>query len=155
MAAAVIYGVIGATLANLAAIYIFHISDPDIMEDIETSILEDTLRAEAMKQAQQNIEAQAQELGAILAARATGKLKYRLALPMADDEARAVIEAPEDKPATPGILETWMRSAATKVKDKMQPAPAMQIYQAATSAPTLAPEDNKGDGVFTDGKAAE
>ena len=155
LAAAVIYGVIGATLANLAAIYVFHISDPDIMEDIETSILEDTLRAEAMKQAQQNIEAQAQKLGAILAARATGKLKYRLALPMADDEARAVIEAPADKPATPGILETWMRSAATKVKDKMQPAPAMQIYQAATSAPTLAPEDKKGDGVFTDGKAAE
>ena len=177
LAAAVIYGVIGATLFNLAAIYVFHVSDPDIMEDIETAILEDTLRAEAMKQAQQNIEAQAQKLGAILAARATGKLKYRLALPMADDEARAVIEAPEDKPATPGILETWMRSAATKVKDKMQPAPAMQIYQAATSAPGTIEDrtaqieaqqpatlydamkqgiqDNKGDGVFTDGKAAE
>ena len=74
---------------------------------------------------------------------------------MADNKPQAVIDAPEDNPATPGILETWMRSAATKVKDKMQPATATQIYQAATSAPTLAPEENKGDGVFTDGKAAE
>ena len=161
LAAAVIYGVIGATLANLAAIYVFHISDPDIMEDIETSILEDTLRAEAMKQAQQNIEAQAQELGAILAARATGKLKYRLALPMADDEARAVIDAKsEDIPADkrPNLVSKWIMKTARKVKEATQPAatlPAMQTYQAATSAPTLAPEDNKGDGVFTDGKAAE
>ena len=161
MAAAVIYGVIGATLANLAAIYIFHISDPDIMEDIETSILEDTLRAEAMKQAQANIESQAQQLGAILAARATGKLKYRLALPMADDEARAVIEAKsEDIPAAkrPNLVSKWIMKTARKVKEAAQPAaavPAMQIYQAETNAPTLAPEDNKGDGVFTDGKAAE
>jgi hypothetical protein len=137
LAAAVIYGVIGATLANLAAIYVFHISDPDIMENIEVAILEDTIRAEAMKQAQQNIEAQAQQLGAIMAARATGKLKYRLNLPMATDEAQAVIDAPADIPATPGILETWMRSAATKVKDTLQPAPTMQRYQTTTSAPQV------------------
>lgn len=36
LSAAVVYGVIGATLANLAAIYAFHISDPDTMEEIET-----------------------------------------------------------------------------------------------------------------------
>jgi hypothetical protein len=90
LSAAVIYGVIGATLINLAAIYAFHITDPDTMEEVETSILEDTLREEAMKQAQANIASQAQALGAILAARATGQLKYRLRLPMAATETAAM-----------------------------------------------------------------
>jgi hypothetical protein len=145
LATAVIYGVIGATLANLVAIYLFHITDPDIMAEIETAILEDTIRAEAIKQAQASIEAQAKELGAILAARATGKLKYNLALPMADNEAQAVIEA-KDEPAQPSILETWMKAAAKKVREAATtPAPAMKIYQAETIAPTLA--DTKADSV--------
>ena len=152
LAMAVIYGVIGATLANLAAIYFFHISDPETMESIETAILEDTLQAEAMKQAQQNIERQAQQLGAILAARATGKLKYRLALPMGEDESTEVINAKDaDLNKQPGIIESWMRSAAEKVKETIAPEPAMQVYQSTSSAP----EDVKGDGVFTEGKAAE
>jgi len=86
LAAAVVYGVIGATLANLAAIYAFHAADPDTMEEIETGLLADTLRAEAQKQATASIESQAKELGAILAARATGQLKYNLRLPMGSEE---------------------------------------------------------------------
>ena len=162
LAAAVVYGVIGATLCNLAAIYIFHITDPQIMEDIETSILEDTLQAEAMRQAQHNIEAQAQALGAILAARATGRLKYRLNLPMASDEAQAVIDVKsENIPADnkgPNIVSKWIMKTARKVKRSApQPAPimpAMRAYQATTIGPEL-DTDNKGDGVFTAGKAGQ
>jgi|JFJP01.1.fsa_nt_gi hypothetical protein len=140
LAAAVIYGVIGATLANLVAIYAFHVSDPDTMEVMEAGLLSDTLRDEAMKQATANIEAQAQQLGAILAARATGQLKYNLRLPMGSDEAAqannfvdATAQVIPAQPRTPGILETWMKAAA----DKFKPAPIMAAreYQTATAAP--------------------
>lgn len=157
LAMAVIYGVIGATLANLAAIYIFHVTDPATMEDIETAILEDTLQAEAMKQAQANIERQAQQLGAILAARATGKLKYRLALPMAENESTEVINAKAaDLTPQPGILESWMKAAAAKVKETIAPQPAMQIYQQTAPAPEVIENSEVQDNsVFTNGKAAE
>ena len=157
LAMAVIYGVIGATLANLAAIYIFHVTDPATMEDIETAILEDTLQAEAMKQAQANIERQAQQLGAILAARATGKLKYRLALPMAENESTEVINAKAaDLTPQPGILESWMKAAAAKVKETIAPKPAMQIYQQTAPAPEVIENSEVQDNsVFTNGKAAE
>lgn len=87
---AVVYGVVIATLVNLAAIYFFHTTDPDTIEEIETSILEDTLRDEALSQAKASIESEAQQLGAILAARATGRLKYRLRLPMGQHEVNAI-----------------------------------------------------------------
>lgn len=143
LAAAVIYGVIGATLANLVAIYAFHISDPETMEAMEAGLLSDTLRDEAMKQATANIEAQAQQLGAILAARATGQLKYNLRLPMGTDEAAQAnnfvdviaqdIPAKAKAPRTPGTLEMWTKAAA----DKFKSAPIMEtkVYQAATAAP--------------------
>lgn len=86
----VVYGVVIATLVNLAAIYFFHTTDPDTIEEIETSILEDTLRDEALTQAKASIESEAQQLGAILAARATGRLKYRLRLPMGQHEVNAI-----------------------------------------------------------------
>lgn len=146
LAQAVIYGVIGATLANLAAIYIFHITDPETMEEIETSILEDTLQAEAMKQAQANIESQAQQLGAILAARATGKLKYRLNLPMGENESAAVIDVKSEdittspapqKHAKVNPLARWIMTAARKMKRTNQPAAAIVYEQ---TAPAPAPE---------------
>ena len=161
LAVAVIYGVVFATLANLAAIYAFHTTDPDTIEEIETSILEDTLRDEAMKQAQANIESQAQALGAIMAARATGQLKYRLRLPMAANEAAAVIDVQsEDIPATqptqqpaslqaprmihakqkqgPNPLGLWIARTAAKARAKLQPKPAAVIYQqTAPAAPAL------------------
>ena len=146
LAQAVIYGVIGATLANLAAIYIFHITDPETMEDIETSILEDTLRDESIKQAQANIASQAQQLGAILAARATGKLKYRLNLPMGENESAAVIDVKSEdittnpapqKHAKVNPLARWIMTAARKMKRKTnQPAAAM-IYEQTAPAPEV------------------
>lgn len=156
LAQAVIYGVIGATLANLAAIYAFHITDPQTVEDIETAILEDTLQAEAMKQAQANIEREAQQLGAILAARATGKLKYRLALPMADSEAAAVIEASkkdQDQAQQINPLTSLVMGAAGLFNKT--PAPAMATYEKTIDLPEVIATDEKKEasssGVFTDG----
>ncbi len=137
----VVWGIIGATLANLAAVYAFHIADPDVIDSIETGLLVDTLRDEARKQATANIEQQAQQLGAIMAARATGQLKYNLRLPMNSEEAQHVIDAQardvEKQPAQPGILSRWIMTAARKVRT---PAPAMIVNQQTTSAPgTIAP----------------
>ncbi len=154
LSAAVIYGVIGATLANLAAIYAFHVSDPDTMEEIETGLLSDTLRTEAQKQASASIEGQAKELGAILAARATGQLKYNLRLPMGIEEiaqannfidatARDVEAQPIQK--MPGVLEAWMKAAADKFKRSpvtiTQPA---KVYQAVTTAPAVVTDAKSG-----------
>ncbi len=162
--AAVIYGVIIATLANLIAIYAFHTTDPDTMEEIETSILEDTLRDEAMKQANASIEGQARELGAILAARATGQLKYRLRLPMAanetaqmeviDVESKDVPDtntaiqappifqprAPHPAKAKPSPLALWIARTATMARMKFARPPQPEIvYQQTTIAPQEAP----------------
>jgi len=163
--AAVIYGVIIATLANLIAIYAFHTTDPDTMEEIETSILEDTLRDEAMKQANASIEGQARELGAILAARATGQLKYRLRLPMAANETAQMevidvesqdvsdtaIQAPpifQPRPvqaarpakAKPSPLALWIARAATMARMKFARTPQPDtVYQQTTPAPQEPP----------------
>lgn len=154
LSAAVIYGVIGATLANLAAIYAFHVSDPDTMEEIETGLLSDTLRAEAQKQATASIESQAKELGAILAARATGQLKYNLRLPMGTEEAAqannfidaaALDVETQPKQKAPGILEVWMKAAAEKFKGTpITTAQPAKVYQSVTTAPAVVPKAKAG-----------
>jgi hypothetical protein len=86
MGTAVIWGVIGLTLANLAAAYFYHLAEPQTWKAIEFGVLTDRLQKEALQQATRNVEAEAQKLGAILAARATADLKYQLRLPMSDFE---------------------------------------------------------------------
>lgn len=148
LSAAVIYGVVFATLANLAAIYAFHITDPDTMAEIETGLLSDTLRDEAMKQATANIEAEAQQLGAIMAARATGQLKYNLRLPMSERESAQVIDAQaqditepkaaqQQKKSEPNLITRWIRNTARKVRTvpASQAVPVMVPMQATTAAP--------------------
>jgi hypothetical protein len=151
LATAVIYGVIGATLINLAAVYAFHITDPDVMEEIETGLLVDTIRAESQKQASANIESQAQQLGAIMAARATGNLKYNLRLPMNEAEAANVIEVqsrdvasvpprlPEPKKAS--VLDVWMKAAADKIGGMVTPKP-QRVYE--QSLHNITPEQSSG-----------
>lgn len=146
LSAAVIYGVVFATLANLAAIYAFHITDPDTMAEIETGLLSDTLRDEAMKQATANIEAEAQALGAIMAARATGQLKYNLRLPMSAKESAQVIDAQaqditettpqpaqQQKKSEPNIITRWITKAAHRTRTHS--APVMVPMQSTTAAP--------------------
>ncbi len=137
----VIWGIVGATLLNLAAIYIFHMTDPDVLEGTETGVLMDTLRDEAMKQAQASIEQQAQQLGAVMAARATGLLKYNLRLPMSTDEAQHVIEAqardvetkqPATRTKRPNIITRWIHKTARALAPV---EPVMIVNQHTTSAP--------------------
>jgi hypothetical protein len=81
----VVVTIIAATL-NAGAIYYYHAHDPDTIEAIQAQELEDTLNEEALDQARFQVERKAQELGAIIANRVTARLKYRLRLPMTDQE---------------------------------------------------------------------
>jgi len=138
----VVWGIIGATLVNLAAVYAFHIADPEVIAAIETGVMVDTLRDEALNQAKANMASEAQQLGAIMAARATAQIKYTLRLPMTTTESAQVIEGhavnvnnpPTPQPAqpkTPGIMAQWIMTAAQRMKRKAQPAPVM-VTNAAT-----------------------
>ncbi len=137
----VVWGIIGATLLNLAAVYSFHIADPEVIAAIETGVMVDTLRDEALAQAKLNIANEAQALGAIMAARATGQIKYNLRLPMAANEAAQVIEAQardvDKQPAQqqPGVMARWIMTAARKMKRNQQPAPAIITHAATTTGP--------------------
>jgi hypothetical protein len=77
--------IIAATL-NAGAIYFYHANDPDVIEQIQTQELEDTLNEEALDQARFQVERKAQELGSIMANRVTARMKYRLRLPMTEQE---------------------------------------------------------------------
>jgi hypothetical protein len=77
--------VIAATL-NAGAIYFYHANAPDVIESSQAQELEDTLNEEALDQARFQVERRAQELGAIIANRVTARLKYRLRLPMTEQE---------------------------------------------------------------------
>ncbi len=139
----VVWGIIGATLLNLAAVYSFHIADPEVIAAIETGVLVDTLRDEALAQAKANITSEAQQLGAIMAARATGQIKYNLRLPMSEKESAQVIEAQAvnvdqqpTHPQQPGIMARWMAAAAQRVKRVNRPA-MIQHMATTTTAPTI------------------
>jgi hypothetical protein len=129
MGTAVIWGVIGLTLVNLAAAYFYHLAHPHTWKQIEFGVLTDRLQHEALQQAQASVEAEAQKLGAILAARATADLKYQLRLPMSDFEAaehtknlpasKQVIDAQ----ATPSQAAQPARVPWFKRGKKPQPAP--------------------------------
>jgi len=146
--AIVVWGIIGATLVNLAAVYSFHIADPEVIAAIESGVMVDTLRDEALKQAKANMASEAQALGAIMAARATAEIKYNLRLPMTTTESAQVIEGhavnlkqPDQvqQPAqeTPGIMARWIMTAAQRMKRKAQPAPVMVTNAATVDAAQL------------------
>jgi hypothetical protein len=136
MGTAVIWGVVALTLVNLSAAYFYHLAEPATWKQIEFGVLTDRLQGEAMQQATRSVEAEAQKLGAILAARATAELKYNLRLPMSDFEtaehtknlpAPKVIDAQATDPQkSPSVFEKIFK------KDK-QPIPS-PIAQPATVA---------------------
>ena len=134
LGATMVYALIGATIINLIAIYAFHIADPETMQQIELQTLDDTIQAEAISQARANIESEVQQLAAVLAARATGRLKYALRLPMSNQEqsevtneqpAPFVIEAKKRKPAPMGAA--WLLGLRNKFSRK--PAPVTTTYE--------------------------
>lgn len=77
---------IATTLLNVAAAYYYHATEPEVVEEIQAQELEDTLNEEALEQARMQVERNAQALGAIMANRVTARLKYRLRLPMTEQE---------------------------------------------------------------------
>jgi len=116
MGGAIVNGVIFATLANVGGVYYYHANNPQTRETMQAQELEDTLTEEAMSQARTNVQREARQLGAIMARRATARIKYRLALPMSENERAewegetvdgqviepAQLPAPDDIPA-------WLR----------------------------------------------
>lgn len=123
MGGALVNGVIFATLANVAAGYYYHASRPETREAMQAQSLEDTLTEEAMRQARVNVEREAAQLGAIMARRATARIKYRLALPMSESERAEwdgeTIEGQEVQPAAlpapagqsiPALIGAWLKS---------------------------------------------
>lgn len=140
---AVIWGVIGLTLVNLAAAYFYHLAEPHTWKSIEFGVLTDRLQKEALQQAQMNVEKEAQQLGAILAARATAELKYNLRLPMSDFEqaehtrsdipaSRQIVDAQaQPSQAAPARGPFWKRN-------RKQPIPAPVDMAAAAGAATYA-----------------
>lgn len=146
MGANMVYALIVATVINLVAIYAFHIADPDTMEAIDFQTLDDKIKQEALKQAKVNIEGEVQQLGAILAARATGRLKYNLRLPMNDGEVSQVLEGEVVQAAAPIGVPAWMLNFGRK-KSKVEDS---VIGREQTSAPNEV-TSAKGEGVFTEG----
>jgi hypothetical protein len=133
MGTAVIWGVIGLTLVNLAAAYFYHLAEPQTWKGIEFGVLTDRLQKEAMEQATRNVEAEAQKLGAILAARATADLKYQLRLPMSDFETAE--HTRRDLPA-PKVIDAQATDQPSKApwwKRNRKPIPAPLDMQAAAA----------------------
>lgn len=168
LGATMVYAVIGATIINLIAIYAFHIADPETMQQIELQTLDDTIQAEAISQARANIESEVQQLAAVLAARATGRLKYQLRLPMTNQEqneamnderkpAPLVITAEKRKPAPIGAA--WLLGLRRKFTHKREPVatyeqniPAILETQPATGDPFQDPNKRKDTPAITTGK---
>jgi hypothetical protein len=82
----VVIATIVATVLNAGAYYFYHANDPQVIEAIQAQELEDDLNEEALDQARYQVGRRAQELGAIMANRVTARLKYRLRLPMTNQE---------------------------------------------------------------------
>ena len=167
LGATMVYALIGATIINLIAIYAFHIADPETMQQIELQTLDDTIQAEAISQARANIESEVQQLAAVLAARATGRLKYALRLPMSNQEqsevtneqtpAPLVITAEKRKPAPIGAA--WLLGLRNKFARKREPVatyeqniPAILETQPATGGPFRDPSQPADSPAITTGK---
>lgn len=82
----------GTTLVmagNLIAGYYYHANSPEGIDDAQNQDLEDDIAEAARAQARANVEREAPRLGAVMATRATARLKARLALPMTEAELAA------------------------------------------------------------------
>ena len=157
LGAVIVYGVMIWTAINLIAIYAFHVTDPATMEDIEMQVLEDTIQAESIEQARANIESEVQALAGVIAARATGRMKYKLRLPVSSYELQALegetieqapaLQAPAKAPQilqakkkrNPNPLGLWIAKAAAAAREKLSrpQQPATVIYQQTAPAPQV------------------
>jgi hypothetical protein len=158
---------IAAAVLNAGAIYYYHAHDPATIEQIQAQELEDTLNEEALDQARYQVERKAQELGAIMAGRVTARLKYRLRLPMTEQERaewdNEVIDAqaydPASLPPPPVQQETFWSavksffggkrrqpSSAGQPLKNSTASQAEQIADIAQTSDAWAAWENKSDG---------
>ncbi|MBN1451132.1 MAG: hypothetical protein JW963_08975 [Anaerolineales bacterium] len=79
-------GMVVATAASYGALYFFHASSPEAQKAMAAQSLEDELQEEALRQATAHIKQEARRLGAVLARRVSGEIKYNLHLPMSKKE---------------------------------------------------------------------
>lgn len=161
LGAAIIYGVLLWTALNLIAIYAFHVTEPETMQQIEMQVLEDTIQQEAIEQARANVESEVQALAGVIAARVTGRMKYKLRLPVSDHETQAlqgeiidpqqdpalsapaqqqapqILQAKRKQPKQPNPIGLWIAKAAAAARAKLAPQPASVIYEQTTQAPQV------------------
>lgn len=147
LGAAVVYGVAVMTAINFLGAYAFHVTDPETLAEIEARSLEDELYQEAQDQARANMDQQKAALAAVLAGRATAKIKARLYLPLTNQEAQSIegldlsdyapagqiIEAKPKKPAQ-GVP-AWMVAAGQMFKRNRKRQP-VTTYEQRTQAAT-------------------
>lgn len=94
----VIWAVGGYTIANVIAIYVFHIGDPDVAQEIELRTQQDKIFAEAMKQSQSQLEANSYRLGNLISQELTRKALYGLRLLDPDGDDGLVIDGKLQEP---------------------------------------------------------
>jgi hypothetical protein len=136
-----------AAVVNAGAIYYFHANDPQTVEEIQAQELEDTLNEEALDQARMQVERNAQMLGNIMANRVTARLKYRMRLPMTEQETSEwqgeTIDAqaydPAQLPPPPAQQETFWSSLKSFFGGKQSKRQyATQPQKNSTSSPSEA-----------------
>lgn len=134
---------------NLVAWYYYHTNAPETREAINAQDLEDQLTEQAEQQARANIEREAQVLGSLLAGRVTSRIKYRMRLPMSEQEAEQwrgeIVDAETlPQPALPAPagarvgLWDWLKSF-------LQIGMPAQVQQSelTTPMPSLEPSSNE------------
>ena len=140
-----------ATVVNAGAYYYYHANDPEVREQIQAQELEDTLNEEALDQARRQVEMRAQALGAIMANRVTARLKYRMRLPMTEQEVNEwkneTIEAEAyDVPALPYTRQPGFWDYVKSFFGKRQSVPQSDMPQSKNStdySPAKDPETTK------------
>lgn len=104
----VVWTVIIYTATNLAAVYAFHLTDPDELQEIKLRTLQDKVRDEALAQVEANVNQQTRQLAGEIADRMYADVVARLRLaPISKDEATRpagaqVIDALPVKPSKNG-----------------------------------------------------
>jgi hypothetical protein len=94
----VVWAVIGYTAANLAAVYAYHLTDPDELQEIKMRSMQDKVRDEALKQVEANVTEQTRQLASEIADRMYTDVVARLRL-------TPVSRAEADRPAGEQVID--------------------------------------------------
>jgi hypothetical protein len=155
-----------ATVINGAFLYYFKVSSAEVIEHMleqEQKHEEDdnerkrvrNLHREAARQADAMVERQAIPMGTLMALRAAARLKYRLQLPMTEDEAKAfqgeVIDAesipvpslPSPTPMTLGFWDFWKSFFTRNLHTTQQGMQSQQVESSKSENSNQSNEDQQ------------